>query len=82
MPAAAGGMLATLGGIVDLFIDSRGFVWLDGVKLPMKYLPEFDCFEFVIKDPRVADFHGGRFIRVSPQVLGSISVTIREVGSE
>lgn len=36
----------------SLMLDERGFVWVDGDKLPFRYLPETKQIEFFRKDVR------------------------------
>lgn len=52
--------------MVTFSVDAKGFIWADGVKLPMKLviIGASPCLEFVIKDPRIAEIHGTRYLRV------------------
>jgi hypothetical protein len=56
-------------------IDAKGFVWFNGVKLPVKLVVVGSCanLEFCIKDPRIAEIHGGRFVRVPVASLSTLT---------
>jgi len=49
---------------MTLSVDRKGFVYQDGVKLPMKYIPESEIFEFVDKQPLRSKHRGTRMIHV------------------
>ena len=52
-----------------LTVDLLGFVYADGVKLPVKYVADRDALQFVDKDRRSISRRGTRFVEVPMGVM-------------
>ena len=52
-------------------IDSRGFVIVDGIKLPCKLLPS-GALQFCAKDRRIIAVRGSRFVEVTPEEIEEV----------
>jgi hypothetical protein len=45
-------------------IDDEGFVWFEGVRLPVRFVVDQSSLEFLIKDRRVISEINTRFVNV------------------
>lgn len=59
-------------------LDDGGFVCADGVKLPMRYIPQRHTFQLVDKDRRTSKSRGSRYIEVLVEDIARIGTN--EVG--
>jgi hypothetical protein len=54
-----------------IIIDGRGFVIVDGIKLPCKMLPD-GALQFCAKDKRIIAKRGSRFVEITPGELEAV----------
>lgn len=50
---------------IPIQVDPNGFIWYDGVKLPVRFIPERQAIEFFDKDRRRSEIRGSRTVEIS-----------------
>lgn len=49
---------------IPIQVDPNGFIWFDGVKLPVRFIPERSSIEFFDKDRRRSEARGSRTVEI------------------
>lgn len=49
---------------IPIQVDPNGFLWYDGVKLPVRFIRERGTLEFFDKDRRRSDLRGSRVLEI------------------
>jgi hypothetical protein len=58
-------------GDIPIQVDPNGFVWYDGVKLPVRFIAARRSLEFFDKDKRRSEERGSRIVEITIEQFAS-----------